>query len=215
MPLLTDRDLLTLEPNLFRDVSFLGQQVFRGTCSIVAGVLTAETGDLAAAGVTAGHVAVIDEIPYEIIERTSDTTAAVSLARPARDSTTIVPPDLSSRPAIVTSFAPQIALVHGQLLRLLGLDASTVAADASGRSPGESAITNPDELRLSGALGTLHLVYSAASALFGPDSPAGRRSEMYRLRSAAERRRARIQIDTDNDGRADATRTLAVIQLVR
>lgn len=208
-PPTTDRDLLILEPALFRDLSFLGQQVFRNTASLAAGVLTAVSGSLEAAGLATGHVVLVDDRPMEVLARTGATTATVSLLRADDDGPAIPPADFSPRPALVTSFAPQIAMVHAEMLHLLGLSNPAEGA------PAEADILNPRDLRRAEALGTLHLLYSAAAALVGPDSPAGRRAEMYRLRFAAERRRVRIRLDTDGDGLADALRTPAVLPIFR
>lgn len=203
----TDRDLLVLEPGLFRDISFLGQQTFRGQVSLASGVLTAVTGSFADSQVEAGHIVLVDDRPLEILERTGSTTALISLPRASVDSPAIIPPDFSARAAVITTFAPQIALIHAQMLRLLDLDHPS--------GPDESAITNPADFRAIVRLGALHLIHSAAAALLGADSPAGRRADMYRLRFIAERRRARIQLDLDGDGLPDATRTLSTITLIR
>lgn len=207
MSVATDRDLLILEPALFRDVSFLGQVVYSGQVSLASGVLTAVSGSFAGGGVGAGHVIVVDERPLEVLERTSGTTATVSLLRPNSADAATVPADFGARAGAVTTFGPQIALVHNQLLRMLGL--------VGDEGVGEASIVDPAELRLCEALGALHLIYSAASALYGPDSPAGRRAEMYHLRYAAERMRVAVKVDSNGDGVVDGVRVLGAVVMVR
>lgn len=79
----------------------------------------------------------------------------------------------------------------------------------------ESQILNPRDLTLVESLGALHLIYSAASAALSEDSPQAQRARMYQQRFASERWRARAEIDLDNDGLADAVRTLNVSHLLR
>ncbi|MCC6321353.1 MAG: hypothetical protein IT438_07955 [Phycisphaerales bacterium] len=208
-PPTTDRDLLALEPALFRDIAFLGQVLFRNNVSLTSGVLTAAAGSFADSQLAPGHIIVIDDLPLEILERSSATTAVISLLRAEIDAPPIVPANFTARPGLVVTFAPQIALIHAELLHLLGL------SNPAEGDPTEADILNPADLRRAEALGTLHLIYSAAGALVGPDSPAGRRADMYRLRFNAERRRLRIHLDTDGDGQADAIRTPAVTPLIR
>lgn len=137
----TDRDLLALEPALFRDIAFLGQVLFRNNVSLTAGVLTAAAGSFADSQLAPGHVIVIEDRPLEIIERTSATTATVSLIRPTPDAAPIVPANFTARPGLVVSFAPQIALIHAELLHLLGL------SNPAEGDPTESDILNPADLR--------------------------------------------------------------------
>lgn len=217
MPFATDRDLLIVEPSLFRDVSFLGQQIFRGTVRLDSGVLSivAAPTDFTQSAVAPGHIIVVDERPYEILARTGASTLSVSLLRAAPDGNPILPANFIDRAGIITTFDPQIALVHDRMLRLLGLDAASAAADPTGLALTQDHITNPHDLRLAEALGALHVIYSAASAQQSADSPTARRAELYRRRHAEESRQVRIHLDIDGDGRPDVTRTLAVLHLVR
>jgi hypothetical protein len=205
-----DRDLLVIEPNLFRDVSFLSQRLLKTTGSISAGVLTLTSGDAAAVGIDAGHVVLHEETALEVTERLSSTTLAVSLLRASVDDPAIPPSDVGSGVVIVATFAPQIALVHETILAMLGIDST--GADGS---LAEAQILNPRELMRVEALGALHLVYDAAAPLAGPDSAVWARAAMYRSRTARERWRAAARVDLDGDGLADATRRLSVAPLRR
>jgi len=210
--LATDRDLLVLEPNLFRDISWAGQRLLETTGSTSGNVLTLAGGDAAAAGVTTGHVALVGGVALEVIERTAPGTLVVSRVRAAGDGPIIPPPTLAAQPVVVTSFAPQLALVTAQALRLVGVGPGT---DAGPDGPTESDITDAGALRPLVCLGALHLIYAAASSLAGAGSPAHQRAELYRERFGAERSRASAPIDLDGDGVADVIRRPSVTRLVR
>ncbi|MBL9032498.1 MAG: hypothetical protein JNM80_12435 [Phycisphaerae bacterium] len=207
--LATDRDLLVHEPNLFRELGWASQRLVKATGAISGTTLTisAYDVDLANAGVAAGHVVVIDGAPLEVVERLSATTATVSRLRADPAGPAIAPSPMSNKPVTIATFAPQVALVRDQVLRLLGLE-----------PPDESRVTNPDALRRLVALGALHLAYTAASAAGGEQGWSSRtwsRGQFYLQRFADERERVEARLDLDGDGIADACRRLNVAQLVR
>lgn len=212
----SDRDLLVLEPNLFRDVGWVGQRLVKGFGDVSGTSLTLTSQDVTfeAAGVDAGHVVLVESTPYEVIERLNATTVTVSRVREEEGGAVIPPTPGTARPVSVVTFRPQMAIVHGQILRLLGLEAGAGRAG----SPGEEAILNREGLRLLEALGTLHLIYAAAA---GPgtgrveQSAEWARARAYQARFAAERQRAVALLDLDGDGRPDATRRLNAIQFMR
>jgi hypothetical protein len=210
----TDKDLLLLEPTLFRDVAWTGQRLVTGLVQIASGVLKFQSSDvrITDAGVGPGCIAVVGLTPYEIVEVINDTDATISKVRAGSDDPLIPMADIETDvPAIIATFAPQTAIVHRQVLRMLGIEPEHAAPGA----PTPSDITNPRALARLEALGALHLIYSAAGALSPADSPANQRAELYRRRFSEERSRCRVEIDTNGDGLPDATRTLNVIQFVR
>lgn len=212
MPFITDRDLLALDPDLFRDVGFIAQRLINATGSISSGKLTVTGADFVATGVTVGHVIVHNGLPLEIIIRNSTTQVTLSLLRASVDDAVILPPNASTAAAVVFTFAPQIAAAHAAVLRMLGL----VAAGKG--LPGEvdeTAITNPRELAMLEALLTLGLVWSAAAAIAGPGSNAAARAEQYRQRAARERSTVVARLDVDGDGLADAERRAGAGVFVR
>lgn len=208
----TDRDLLVLEPNLFRDVGWLGQRLVQGTGSVSGTTLTVAGVDLAALGVTAGHVVVVDGASLEVIARLSATTLTVSRVRAEADSAVVPPAAGTGLAVVITTFRPQIALVHRQVLRMLGVAA--VGEDAAGEIS-EAQIVNAEDLRLVEAAGALHIVLASAAALAGPQSALGQRAEAFKRMFAAERGRVSARIDVDGDGVADAQRYLNAMQLFR
>ncbi|MBC7835091.1 MAG: hypothetical protein H7Y88_08310 [Phycisphaerales bacterium] len=208
MPFSTDRSLLALEPNLFRDISWTGQQLLSAVGSISGTTLTLATGDAAAVGITAGHVALVGSVSLEITARLSATTLTVSRLRASVTDPVIPPPILINQPVVITTFTPQAAIVHDTIVRLLGLDSGLEG------HPTAADITNPTPLALLEALGALQLIHVAASSL-SPDSATAARAEHYRKRFAQQRTITAASIDLDSDGLPDAVRHLGFAQLFR
>ncbi len=206
-----DRDLLTLEPNVFRDAGWVGQRLLTASGSASGTTLTITSGSYTAAGIAPGHVLIYDAIPLEVLAVTSATAATVSILRARPTDPAIPPPALGAKSVVCWTFRPQIALVHTQILRMLGID-----PDAPPEAMvSEASIVNPASLALAESLGALHLIYSAAAALSQADSALAARALMYRQRFGEERQRAVARIDLDGDGEPDATRRLNVIQFLR
>ncbi len=207
-----DRDLIVLEPNLFRDVAWVGQTLVAGTGSITgtALVMTSQTQGFDAAGVDAGNVLLANGVAYEVVSRISASVLSVSVPRGDVADAPVAPLPVGSTPMSVVTFGPQIVQVHRQVLRMLGIDPDDPEATL-----GEASVTNPGSLRRLEALGAMHLVLAAAGGPAGPESPLALRAEMYAARFADERRRVSARIDLDGDGVADATRRLNIVQFVR
>lgn len=212
---ITDRDLLAYEPNLFRDVAWLGQRLDAGVGGLTAGVLTAFASNFVSLGVTTGHVVVVGGVTLEVLARTSATTLTVSRIRASVDDAAIVPPDAASIEYSIWTLRPQIALAHAQIIGMLGLEAARAAAAPGQVYVDESRITNPRDLARLEALMTLHTAYSALAALRTRDDPAAARAQMYQDRVRCERARAVAYLDTDFDGRADVARRLNVVVMSR
>jgi hypothetical protein len=212
---ITDRDLLALEPNLFRDAAPASQRLVRGTGSISGSVLTltAQDVDFAAAGVEAGCVALVDGTPYEITERLSANTVSLSRLRSSTNDPLIQPSPATAKPVEVVTFRPQIAQVHAQIMRMIGIDPDDVP------QPGrvtEDQITNPGALRLVESLGAVYQVYTTAIGVaFSQGNPTYQRARIYLDRFEHERQRTYAHLDLDGDGLPDATRRLNVLQLIR
>jgi len=168
--------------------------------------------DFAQAGVDAGYVVTVGDAPYEVIARLTATTLTVSRLRAHETDPVLTPSPTSGKPLEVMTFRPQMAVVHAQVLRMIGIEP---ADPAEPDRPGESSITNPEALARVEALGALHLVYAAAAAPTEPGSSLWARADFYRRRFAEERRRAAARLDVDGDGVPDATRRLNVVQFVR
>ncbi len=213
--IVSDRDLLVLEPNLFRDVGWSAQRLFDGGAGISGTTLTVTVGpsNLAARGVKAGHVAIVNGVAMELTAVTSGATATVSRLRADPSDAIILPGDVSGTvPTSVTTFDPQIVVAHGQILRLLGIEPGGAVLDGQLE---EAAILRPRSLWLLEALLTLQAIYSSAAALTGDEGPLALRAELFRQRAAAERSRAVAYLDLNGDGVADVARYVGVAQWVR
>lgn len=209
----SDRDLLAIEPDVFQDVMWTGQQLLGGQVNIDAsGVVTLPVPLPVAAGAVPGLVIVLRTRACEVLGAASATTISVSLPRASATDAPISPPPEANVPASIVSFRPQIALVHRQLLGMLGLRPSGTPDD--GR-PSEDDVTNPGELATLEAIGALHAIYTAAASLRGDASPAGQRARLYAERFSQERWRASALIDCNADGIADAVRRFNTLRLVR
>lgn len=211
MSFATDRDLVVLEPNLFRDIAWSGQRRLSATdAATVGNTLTSASSDFQAAGVTAGHIATLDSTTIEIISRDSSTQLTVSMLRDDPADPPLAPPAVTAAALDITTFGPQIAHVHDQLLRALGIEPTDPAA-----SPGPSDITNPAAIARLEALGALHLIFAAAAALATDQDRLWIKAQLHRDRFIALRNRLRVGVDLDGDGQPDAIRQLNTIQFLR
>ncbi len=213
----SDRDLLVLEPRLFHDVGWSAQTLVNsasaGSINAAGTTLTVTGVDFVALGVEAGFVALVAGSPFEVLARLSATQLSVSRPRAHPDDAPIPGVAGSGLAVLVQSFRPQVGIVHGQVLRALGLAQGDEPGDAS--RPTEAQVTNPQDLALVEALGALHLVFASAAALVSDNSLQWVKAQMYRQRFAEERARVAAEIDLNNDGAPDAVRRMSVLQMVR
>src|SRR5690606_2987517 len=109
---------VVIEPNLFRDVAWLGQRRSAGDATTSSGEVTVSSFDvnLEDGQVDAGMVMLIDSVAYEVVERLTATTATLSRLRDDPAAAVISPHDFSNRPYTVHSMRPQIALAHRRVL---------------------------------------------------------------------------------------------------
>jgi len=213
----TDRDLLILEPNLFTEVRWAAQTLLDSAPATISAdglTLTIPGVDLNQRSILPGAVAVLDGLPVEVFAVDAPTTLYISRPRARTDDPPI--PVLRSPLAItavtIHTFRAQIGIVHDQLLRALGIEPGAPA------QPGaitESSITNPRAIAHVEALGALHIVFAAASALVGEESLAWHKARLYRERFSHDRRSVAAAIDLDHDGIAEAVRRINTVQLTR
>lgn len=218
-----DRDLLVYEPGLFREVAWAGLTLVGDMSAAVSAngtTMTISGTDLQALQVQAGMVAQLAALgACEITEILGTTQMSVSRLR-ARLSDAPMPLTTSTTNDTVRiqSVRPQIELIHGVLLASLGLvadDTIGAAGDASTGAVEERQVLNARELAPLEALGALHLIYSSAAPLAGPNSILWSKAEMYRDRFARAKARATAAIDLDGDGVVDAVRQASVVRLQR
>jgi len=206
----TDRDLLPLEPGVFTDVPIAAQLLVRRDQAVLAGgVLSLPGADLASLGVDAGHVVLIDRVPHEVIERVDGGAVSVSRLRARLTDPPIVPDDAVEPAVVIRSFAPQAALVHDALLRLLGLDPDDPAQSA------DDAVGSLSLMAQLEALGTLERVYSGAAAVTGDNAGLLLKASAYRARFHAALERAAVRLDLAGAGHAEQIRRPGLVRLSR
>ncbi len=210
-----DRDLLLIEPNVFRDVGWAGQRLVSATGSISGTTLSLTSMDvtLEDAGIGAGDVATVGGVSHEIIERLSSSEATISRVRGSLEDDVLPPSPATNEAAYVMTFGPQLALTHAKVIRMFGLEAGAVVVGEESGLVYEGQVVNAPALATLEALGTLHLIYAAASG-FGAGG-AREKAEMYAARFDVERQRAVAMLDLDGDGAADATRRASMRSLRR
>jgi hypothetical protein len=207
----TDRDLLIYEPTLFQDVPWASQERAHVTDAVTSGTtLTSVNGDFASAAVGVGHVVMIDQTPYEVISRLSSTELKISRLRARLTDEALPVPPGSEQVAIVRTFEPQAAMLHEQLLHLLGLESERGSARVT-----EQAIISVSVMARLEALGTLERVFSGAAAMTGDNEALHRKATEYREQFAHALRRATILLDVDGDGRVDQRRSFSDPRLTR
>ena len=213
----TDRDLLALEPNLFVDVPLVSQQRIQLTDGQLVGtMLSSETADFETLQVSTGAIVLIEGIPCEVVGRTDAQTLEVSAMRTSLADPAIPPAIESSDDLRVTvrTFAMQARATHDHLLALLGID-SDLDAGKPDAAVTEDAIISLGTMAQLEALGTLQRIYSGAVALLGENQTIWDKAAHYHQQYRGELANARVLLDLDGDGFADAERHLGMIQMKR
>lgn len=195
-----DRDLVLIEPGLFRDVAWNGQRLLSGTGDLNAASLTLTSGSFLDGGIGAGHIVLIDSVPMEIVSIDSPLVATVSIIRNDENSNIVPGKSVSGAVVEVFTFGPQIEIVHRQILSMVGIDVD----DPDGL--GEAAVTNPGALVLLESLGALHLIYASAGAPGRGGEAFLDRAKVYQQRFSTQRGQVVALIDLDGDGIAETRR---------
>lgn len=196
----SDRDLLILEPGLYRDVKWNGQRLLSGVGDLNGTALTLLTGSFTESGIGAGHVALIDSTPMEVVSVESATSATVSIMRGDTTSVAVGGKEVAAAVVEVFTFEPQISIVHRQVLSMVGIDVD----DPEGL--GESAVTNPGAMVVLESLGALHLIYASAGAPGRGGEAYLERARVFQQRFSIQRGHVTAMIDLDGDGIAETRR---------
>ncbi len=209
----SDRDLLVLEPLLFRDLAWAGQTLASGMAS-VSGIAAELDTDRALdlQGIGPGFVVTIDGVSSEIISLLGSTEIILSVPRAALSDPPAAPTQAMNRPAYIATFRPQLAWAHRAVLHMAGV---APAGEGAPGQPEEGAIRNGEDLRRLEALVAAGLIYAAAAAGGPADAPHAQRAALYARRAAAERSRLRVHLDLDGDGVADESRALGAPRMTR
>jgi hypothetical protein len=106
----------------------------------------------------------------------------------------------------VRTFWPQRRVVSDLISRAAGIEP---------QDDSPAVILNAQSLRRPCALGTLQMIYNALAAASSTPEPLSMRADLYERLYRRALSRARVEIDTNGDGRADIARTLNVLELAR
>jgi hypothetical protein len=210
-----DRDLLVFEPRLFFDVAWTAQLLVSGAGGSIdtAGTTLSLSGAaFDELGIDVGHIVLAGGAPLEVTARQSATALSVSRLRPSTVDPVLPASSASNLKIEIMSFAPQLRVVHDQLLRTVGIEPDHPPG------PGvvtESEITNPRAFVRAESFGALHLIFSSAAALVGESQPMWVKAQLYRNRFTAARRELVAHIDLDGDAEPDVARRANVMQFIR
>ncbi|WP_428387598.1 hypothetical protein [Mucisphaera sp.] len=203
-----DRDLLAYEPMVFVDVPFAAQERVSVSDGVLDGtMLSSLTAEFVSRGVDPGSVVLINRVAHEVIAVTDEGTLEITGVRNAGDDACSASFDGEGLSVIVRTFAPQAALVHDLLLRLLGLEGEG--------GLNEDAVVSLGSMARLECLGALELIYSAAVSMGSQDEALLTKATLYRERFRRACRATSIEVDVDGDGRADERRRLGLISLFR
>lgn len=206
----TDRDLLLIEPNVFYDVPYAGQEVVRVSDGVVSNVtVTSVLADFEAAGVEKGSVVLVNRVPHEVVDRTDANTLAISLPRAHTTEAPVPSQDGTDLEIVARTYRQQAALVHDVLLRLVGINPD------DGEGLDEDAIVSLSVMAQLEALGTLERIYSAAQALVGDNNHVREKAREYRRRFMQMREQTSVLVDVNGDGHAEERRQLGLLRLQR
>lgn len=203
----TDADLLGLEPGVFLDVPFGSQRQLRVTDAVVSGVTVTS--------VTGGFASLVGR--DVVVLRSSDADAVAAGVASVTDDNTLVlagePIGLGATTGLrldVVTYGPQAALVHDELLRAIGIDPDDATGDVD-----ETMIVSVGLMGELEAMGVLARVYGAAAGIAGNHDGVMAKSRYWMGRYRSGLRGARVLLDVDGDGEADAWRSAGVGRLVR
>jgi hypothetical protein len=215
MTFCTDIDLLHWEPAICRDAAFASQTLIGGTGNLTGTTFAIASGSFTGAHVAADQVLVLSgalngSFPIFSVDGATQLTVSALYDGlfPAEGSPTPTPPGTATGLAYtIRTFWPQRRIISEMILTAAGLDPADAAAG--------DKILNPAVLVRPCALGTLHLIYSALAAVAEDPKNLLERVTLYERLYRGALRGARVELDLDGDGRADAIRTLGVLELVR
>jgi hypothetical protein len=213
-----DLDLLYWEPGVLKDATFASQVLTGGTGDLSGNLFTLTTGPtFTGQNVEAGQVMVLSGSIagcYPIAQVLS--TIQVRITPLYAE----LFPDEGSPPAPLTvgtatgltyavrSFWAQRKVVSDLLSQALGIVPGTEDEEAV-------TILNPEALKTACVLGTLQMIYSGIAAAAADPAKFATRADLYERLYRRALRQAKVDLDTDGDGRANVRRTLGVVNLAR
>lgn len=209
-----DRDVVVIEPNLYRDVIFASQRLARGTCEIVEFSFGATDSDVSldTSGIVPGDVVVAGGVAYEIMAMGGATDLTISRVREDREGPLVMPPSLGPLSFHVATIRPQLRCARELVLRMAGIPAY---GEAVAGSPRAENVTNARDLISAQVYAALAMVYSALGAGQGNEGAMNQRAALMQRRFEFEAERTGVLVDLNGDGKPDAVRRLTGGVMVR
>ncbi|MCC7408774.1 MAG: hypothetical protein IT442_11930 [Phycisphaeraceae bacterium] len=206
-----DRDVLAVEPMAFVDLAWASQERARVSDGEVTGnELSSATVDFAAAGVTAGMVALIGGVGHEVVRRIDEHRLEISRVRVLEEDEGVSPAAGTGLEVVIRTLGPQIERVHQRLLTAVG--ATGEDGDLSGRAVTVVSLGVMRELEV---LGVLSEAYASAAGVSGENKEIRAKAERYRAAFERRCREAWVLVDGDGDGLADRRVSLGVVGMTR
>jgi len=210
MSLITDRDLLLIEPSAFLHAAAAATKVLSAADAVIAGTtLSSASSDFVAGGITAGQVAVVAGEALEIVVRLSATSLTVSRARRPGDAV-IAPAPGTGLALAVWTFNRLIDDVEARLLESMRIDPEDAAAPLDA-----GAILNAQAVGRLISLLVTEQAFKAAAAHAPTDESLAERAALHARRALSARHATLAVLDLDGDGIADATRRFNNCALLR
>lgn len=211
MAVINDRDLLVRDPSLF--VSGVdGATILRTTSdgSVSGTTVTSASSNFVALDVTFGHVAVINDVPCEVVSRTSGTQLTVSLPRSSTSEPLITPASGPDQRVVIPTFKRLSDLAEAWALGALGIDSNDPVQPLS-----VADIASLEALKHLVALRTIQQAWAIAAAGTPANDSLKERSLLYAANLAQAKRQTEVLLKLDGDGAADSTRRFDVVTLMR
>jgi len=206
MALITDLDLLRIEPSVFTDAADIATILLSVTDGSVSGTtLTSASADFETLDVDAGHVIVVDGEAMEIAERLATTQLTITRPRADADDPLVETVAGSSLTVTVPTFGRQIDLAEAWIFGALGINSLDPLQPMD-----STMIINTDDVGQLVAVQAVAHIFTVAAATDDTDSTLEERAVAYANVLSKLRHQTCAFLDTTGDGVADITRQIAV-----
>jgi hypothetical protein len=213
----TDADLLHWQPDVFREAAWASHTLIGGANgALIDTSFTAGGAAFADAGVEPGCVLTIDgdaaiSVPITAVAGATLTVSAISRTLDEAAPTPVAPrPTPGTLTYAVRTFWAQRRVASELIDAAAGVRADGTVRGRAGR------ILPSAPLRHVCALGTLQMIYTTLAAVSTEGQPEfDLRARLYHRLFRRHLRGTHVEIDFNNDGRADCRRSLGVIECVR
>ena len=213
-----DVDLLYWEPGVLKDATFASQVIAGGTGDLAGNLFTLSTGPaFTSQNVEAGQVMVLSGTIagcYPIAQVISTIQLRITPLYAE------LFPESGSPPApltvgTATGLTYAVRSFWAQRKVVSDLLSQSVGIVPGGEEEESVTILNPEALKTACVLGTLQMIYGAIAAAAAEPAKFATRADLYERLYRRALRQAKVDLDTDGDGRANARRVLGVVSLAR